>query len=200
MKFFFRILEKIFWKHFEIFFIQFMSWKKVKTNLLPALKSCGVVVVGGWVHLDYNVSSAPFFWIELNLELWAKKSRSWAGQFQCPTISISISYNILLCKSTQSDVWEVCIGEGCIQICWVKIPPIRMRVASTPLVDSTNSFDCSKLQYMAFTQYHINLIRIFCRYLLYSLFKYQNNKIKIPKWYLDYSFMASQISDEKFIF
>ena len=38
-------------------------------------------------------------------------------------------------------------------ICRVKIPPIRMRVASTPLVDSANSFDCSKLQYMAFTQY-----------------------------------------------
>ena len=40
---------------------------------------------GGWVHCDYNVSSAPFVselrLLEWNLEIWAKMSRSRAWQY-----------------------------------------------------------------------------------------------------------------------
>ena len=62
----------------------FLSWKRMKTIHLLALKS-----YGWWVSCDYNVSSAPFvselrLW-EWNLEIWAEMSRSWAWQW---TISI----------------------------------------------------------------------------------------------------------------
>ena len=64
----------------KISFVWFVSWKRVKIIILPAFKSCWWVVV----HWDYNVSSAPFvselrLW-ELNLETWAKRSRSRARQ------------------------------------------------------------------------------------------------------------------------
>jgi len=64
-----------------------VSWKRVKTILLPALKSYWWWVVG-WVSCDYNVSSDPFvselrLW-EWNLEIWAEMC-----DVQKPSLTIS---------------------------------------------------------------------------------------------------------------
>ena len=58
--------------------------KESENHLSTSFEKLWVVVGGGWVHCDYNISSAPFvselrLW-EWNLEIWAEMSRSQAWQ------------------------------------------------------------------------------------------------------------------------
>ena len=130
-----EIFEKIFWKFLKKYFEIF------RNNIL---KSCGIMFhldcelkesenhhsssfkklwVGGgwWVHLDYNVSSAPFFlnwvfgsWI---WSFWAKKSRSRAWQYSFHTKDPSY-FHVCIKRKLSCDMARVLgLVDPCWQIC-----------------------------------------------------------------------------------
>ena len=76
-----KIFEKIFWNFWKQYFENFgknilkscgimfhldCELKESENHHSSSFKKLGVVGGGGWVHLDYSVSSAPFFlnWVE----------------------------------------------------------------------------------------------------------------------------------------
>ena len=66
----FGILELENWKwEIENIFCIVCELKESENHLSTSFKKLWVVVVGGWVHCDYNVSSAPFV-SELRLLEW----------------------------------------------------------------------------------------------------------------------------------